>query len=236
MVTDNHIANSSTAKRATELGLPLFTLEDVYHRITTGTLECDVATSFVYWRKIKQPLLGYPKYGIINFHPAPLPEYRGTAGYNLAILNRLDRWSVTAHYVDKDIDTGGIIDAFEFSIDSESETAASLEATSQAFMLGLYRKTLNRVAKEGSLRAIENLGGRYVSRAQTEEMKQFSEGDDIDRQIRAFWFPPYTGAFVEIAGVKYTLINEFILKSLVPGGQTFQLPTTGTRSIPPAAP
>lgn len=33
-------------------------------------------------------------------------------------------------------------------------------------------------------------------------------------KIRAFWFPPYTGAYMEINGEKYTLINDYILKTL----------------------
>ena len=38
--------------------------------------------------------------------------------------------------------------------------------------------------------------------------------ENIDKKIRAFWFPPYTGAYIEIKGKKYTLLNEEMLKKI----------------------
>lgn len=219
VVTDNHMGGSKTAAVAEAHNLCLCSLEDVYRRISSQELEIDLAISFVFWRKIKPPLLDYPKLGIINFHPAPLPDYKGTAGYNLAILEGLDAWSVSAHYIDAGIDTGSIIDQFTFSIDPEEETVVSLEQKSQEFMLALYRKTIRRVARDGILPATSNKGGRYVPRKEMESMKAIKPGDDVDRKIRAFWFPPYTGAYVEINGKRYTLVNDHILRSLAPAEQ-----------------
>jgi len=49
-----------------------------------------------------------------------------------------------------------------------------------------------------------------------ESMKEIDlENDDIDLKIRAFWFPPYNGAYIEVKGNKYTLINNFILRQLI---------------------
>ena len=45
-------------------------------------------------------------------------------------------------------------------------------------------------------------------------MKEVKDGDDIDRKIRAFWFPPYDGAYIKLNGTKYSLANSFILASL----------------------
>ena len=42
-------------------------------------------------------------------------------------------------------------------------------------------------------------------------MKQIRDGDNIEKKIRAFWFPPYDGAYVKINGQKYTLINRQLL-------------------------
>ncbi len=38
--------------------------------------------------------------------------------------------------------------------------------------------------------------------------------DILDSKIRAFWFPPYDGAFIEVNGKKYTLIDREILASI----------------------
>ena len=39
-------------------------------------------------------------------------------------------------------------------------------------------------------------------------MKRINPGDDIDAKIRAFWFPPYDGAFIEIDGQRLHLQIE----------------------------
>ena len=36
--------------------------------------------------------------------------------------------------------------------------------------------------------------------------------DDIDRKIRAFFFPPYRGATITIHDHKFTLLNDEVLK------------------------
>ena len=214
VVTDHEVATSPTAKVAREHDKPLLSLEDVTVGIERGDLDFELAVSFVYWRVLKEPVLSFPKYGIINFHPAPLPDFKGTAGYNLAILEALDSWAVTAHYIDKGVDTGPIIERFEFSIDPEEETAVTIERKRQAFMVSLYKKVLRKALRHGLLPTVPNEGGRYISRKAMEAMKRVEPGDDVDRKIRAFWFPPYTGAYVVIDGKKYTLVNEAILQGL----------------------
>lgn len=221
VLTDSHLPGSQTAEAARRRGLPLFTYEEACEAIEDGRLSFDFAVSFVYWRILKEPLLSHPPLGIINFHPAPLPEYKGTAGYNLAILEGLDEWAVSAHYIDAGIDTGGIVDVFRFSIDPEEETARTLERQSMGFLLRLYKKTVRRVTEaKGALPTMPNEGGRYVARKEMEAMKAIQPGDDVDRKIRAFWFPPYRGAYVEVDGKSYTLVNEHVLKTLTDEGAT----------------
>ena len=111
--------------------------------------------------------------GVVNFHPAPLPEYKGTAGYNLAILEDLPSWAVSAHYVDEDIDTGEIIQVREFPVDRQRETARTLEAKAQPLLLAQFQEITDRLlASEQRLATTANNGGRYVSRAQMEAMKE----------------------------------------------------------------
>lgn len=224
VLTDNHLVGSPTTKIANEYGIKIYTLEQIYDLINNEKIEIDLAISVVYWRKIKEPLISFPKYGTINLHPAPLPDYRGTAGYNIAILNSLDRWAITSHYITSDIDAGPIIDKFEFSIDPIEETVVTLESKSQNFIEALYKKTIREVQNKGILETQKNEGGIYISRQEMESMKEIQEDDDIDKKIRAFWFPPYTGAFITINGNNYTLINDYILKSLVKSGTNLTIP------------
>jgi methionyl-tRNA formyltransferase len=144
-----------------------------------------------------------------------LPEYKGTAGYNLAILEGLASWAVSAHYMDSEIDTGGIVKVFDFPIDLDTETAQTLERKSQPMLYVLFQEVVQAAIESPQpLPTVPNVGGRYVSRAQMEAMKEIRPGDDIGRKIRAFWFPPYDGAYQLIGDQKYTLVNQFILQQL----------------------
>ena len=54
----------------------------------------------------------------------------------------------------------------------------------------------------------------YYSLRELEESKFITPEDTteiIDRKIRAFWNPPYSGAQVNIAGKNYTVIDQNIL-------------------------
>jgi methionyl-tRNA formyltransferase len=59
--------------------------------------------------------------------------------------------------------------------------------------------------------------GRYVSRADFEKLRRIQPDDSaeiIARKIRAFWYPPNSGAAVVIDGKEFTLIDKNILDSL----------------------
>ena len=54
---------------------------------------------------------------------------------------------------------------------------------------------------------------RAINKKQMFEMMKIMPGDGVDTEIQAFWFSPYLGAYVEIDGKQYTLVNDFILNS-----------------------
>ncbi len=214
VVTDDHQETSPTAQVAKKYGLKLLDYEGLMEEISSKQLDFDLVVSYVFWRILKKPLIETPKLGIINFHPAPLPDLRGTGGFNIAILEHQKEFGVTAHYLDEGIDTGPIIEVDRFEINPYEETAQSLEKKSHDRMVKLFKKTLERITKQGVLPSIPMKGGRYLSRKEMEEMKRINPGDDVDTKIRAFWFPPYDGAYVELDGKRYTLVNRKILEEL----------------------
>ncbi len=221
VLTDNHLEGSVTTKVANDLGLQIYTFNQALQAMRQGALSFDLGISMLYWRKLKDEFISLPRLGVINFHPAILPEYKGTAGYNLAILEgRLD-WGVSAHYVDEEIDTGDIIEVKTFPIDYDKETVVTLEKKSVKVLEELAQKIIFKVVSlNGKLPARSNEGGRYISREEMERMKEIREGDDIERKIRAFWFPPYGGAYFPTLGKDYTLVSHFILDSLAPKDST----------------
>ena len=220
--TDSQFPDSLTMLKAKELGIPVVSMEEAEEYVINNPGDIDVVVSYLYWRKIRKPLIDGPKYGCINFHPALLPDYRGTAGYNVAILNKLPEWGATAHYVDEEIDTGSIIRIFKFDFDYRTATAQTLEEKTQTIQVELYKSVVLDVMKKGRLECVpqNKSEGIYISRQEMNDMKQVDldsvTSDELDLKIRAFWFPPYDGANIEVDGKKYTLINSEILKSLQP--------------------
>lgn len=215
VLTDSHLSISPTAALAKQAALPLYEFDAALAAIRNGELEYDLGVSMLYWRKLRDEFLTSPDLGTVNFHPAPLPDYKGTAGYNMAIMDELVEWAVSAHYVDEEIDTGGIIEVLRFAIDPKEETARSLESKSMPMIYSLFVETLNRLLDaQKKLPTTINSGGIYITRPEMEAMKAIKPGDDIAKKIRAFWFPPYQGAYIEIDGAKYTLVDEKMLSSL----------------------
>lgn len=217
VVTDSHIENSPTNKKAKQLGIPVVSLEEVEKMLDKNKINVDLIISYLYWRKIKEPLISHPKYGCINFHPAILPEWKGTAGYNVAILNKLQEWGATAHYINESIDTGDIIKIYKFNFDYNSETAISLEKKTQTAQMNLYKSVVLDIKYNGRPKSTpqDKDRGIYITRREMEDMKKIDlKNDDIDLKVKSFWFPPYTGAYIEINGKKYTLVNDDILKGL----------------------
>ena len=201
-------------------GLPLADVEDVYagiERPGDGALdlsELDLAISFLFWKRIREPLISSPRIGCLNFHPAPLPDMRGLGGYNVAIADAMPEWGVSAHFVDERFDTGDLVAVERFSIDPGSETAFSLDLRSQERLFGLFAGVIDRALRGEELPRTPQGEGRYVSRQELEELRRIRPGDDVERKLRAFWYPPYPGATVEVDGRELTVVDERVLREL----------------------
>jgi methionyl-tRNA formyltransferase len=221
VLTDNHLKGSSTTSVAEQNNVPVLNHSEVEQALTSGSLSYDLGLSMLYWRKLQTVFINTPRLGNINFHPAPLPQYKGTAGYNMAIMDEMESWGATAHYMDENIDTGGIIDVSNFDIEHANETAQSLERKTRPQLLGLFKKTVEAATgRSTKLPTTPNTGGRYITRMEMESMKEIRDGDDLNKKIRAFWFPPYDGAWVTIDGEKVTLVNKFILQKVLGTNET----------------
>ena len=63
-----------------------------------------------------------PKLGTFNLHASLLPNYRGAAPINWAIINGDTKTGVTTFFIDDKIDTGAIILSSEIEITSDENT------------------------------------------------------------------------------------------------------------------
>jgi methionyl-tRNA formyltransferase len=205
---------------ARSLGIPTATDAELYEQLSGGPkrfdlTDVDLVISYLFWRRIRKPLIELPKIGCINFHPAPLPEFQGLWGYNAAIYERLTEWGVTAHFVAETFDTGDIIQERRFPIRSEKETAYTLEGQSMTEMVTLFKDVMSSVKTSRTLPRKPQGTGRYISHAAFNEVRRIAPTDtakDIERKVRAFWFPPLNGAYLEIGGKEYTVVSEELLR------------------------
>jgi methionyl-tRNA formyltransferase len=189
-------------------GLPLVSEAELY---ADPPGEVDVVVSFLFWNLIREPLISLGRVGCLNFHPAPLPDFRGVGGYNLAILEGLPEWGVSCHFVDEQFDTGDLVAVERFPIEPDVETALSLDAKSQEHLAALFERVMQRVLDGEELPRTPQGEGRYLSRAEFEELRVVRPGDDLDRKLRAFWYPPWPGAVIELDGRRLTLVDDDLL-------------------------
>ena len=192
-------------------GVPVVGVEELYAH---PPADVDLVISFLFWERIREPLLSLGRIGCLNFHPAPLPEMRGVGGYNVAILEGMREWGVSCHFVDAGLDTGDLVDVDRFPIDPDHMTALSLDLISQQQLLGLFQRVIGRVLAGDELPRAPQGPGRYVDRDEFERLRRVRPGDDLDRKLRAFWYPPHPGAVVELDGRELTLVDERLLAEL----------------------
>ena len=189
-------------------GLALLGEDELYAR---PPADVDVVISFLFWRLIREPLISLGRVGCLNFHPAPLPDYRGLGGYNVAVLDGLREWGVSCHFVDAGFDTGDIVEVDRFPIDFDRETAFSLDLLSQEHLGALFERVMLRLLEGEELPREPQSEGRYVNREEFEALRQVRPGDDVERKLRAFWYPPYPGAEIEVEGRRFTLTDTALL-------------------------
>lgn len=70
----------------------------------------------VAFRMLPEVVWDMPQYGTFNVHAALLPQYRGAAPINWAVINGETQTGVTTFFLDKDIDTGRVIMQKSFDI------------------------------------------------------------------------------------------------------------------------
>jgi methionyl-tRNA formyltransferase len=147
------------------------------------------------------------RYGIINLHPAPLPDYRGCNSYAHAIMNGEKQYGVTMHYVNEKIDQGRIIRVDRLPIEHD-DTGRSLYDKAQLVAKALFESQFPRIvgkALEGDFVESypqDNSQARYYNRHSLKGLKNISEHKDIHNadfkklydHVRALEFDPFEPA------------------------------------------
>ncbi|MDJ0646448.1 MAG: methionyl-tRNA formyltransferase [Flavobacteriaceae bacterium] len=98
----------------------------------------------VAFRMLPKAVWQQPEYGTFNLHASLLPEYRGAAPINWAIINGEKKTGVTTFFIDEKIDTGEIILQKEVKI-KKHDTAGDLHDRLMEVGSKLVIKTVEKI-------------------------------------------------------------------------------------------
>ena len=137
---------SPVKELAMAYNIPVFQPENFREDNTVeelAALQPDVCAVVAYGRILPQRVLDIPVRGCVNIHASLLPQYRGSAPYQWAVLDGLKETGVTAQHMALKMDAGDIIDAAKTPI-GEHETAGELLDRLAVLGADLLSSTLRR--------------------------------------------------------------------------------------------
>jgi methionyl-tRNA formyltransferase len=141
------LTESAVKKYAVEKGLNLLQpdkLKNVEFLEELKALKADLQV-VVAFRMLPEVVWNMPPMGTINLHGSLLPQYRGAAPINWAIINGETETGVTTFKLQHEIDTGNILLQEKISI-GENETAGELHDEMKVIGAQLLVKTIEGIA------------------------------------------------------------------------------------------
>lgn len=105
---------------AAERGIPVYqpsTLKDEAFASLLAELNPEAIVVVAYGKILPESVLRFPKYGCINVHGSLLPEYRGAAPMQRAIMDGKAVTGITTMYMDVGLDTGDMLLKKEIAIE-----------------------------------------------------------------------------------------------------------------------
>lgn len=119
----DHLQPSAVKEYALSKGLPVLQSEkmknpDFLNQLRSYKADLQVVVAF---RMLPEVVWAMPRFGTFNVHAALLPQYRGAAPINWAIINGEKETGVTTFFLDKDIDTGRIILQKKFPVPDDAD-------------------------------------------------------------------------------------------------------------------
>lgn len=142
-----HLSTPPCAMFAKEKGIPLFQPDDLKEKELASTLRKrmpDFIIVVAYGRFLPQQILEIPKRDALNVHASLLPQYRGAAPINWALINGEERTGISIMRMVKKMDAGPIYADSPCDIEP-TDTAETLSKKLAAMGARLLIETLPRI-------------------------------------------------------------------------------------------
>ncbi len=226
------VNESAVKKYAVEHGIPVLQplkLKDPEFLEQLAAWKADLFV-VVAFRMLPEAVWTMPPLGTFNLHAALLPQYRGAAPINWAVINGERMSGVTTFMIDKDIDTGGIMLRQECRIGPD-ETAGDLH---------------DKLMPIGADLVVQTVEGIIQHNIETRVQRSFIQGSEVLKPAPKLtrelchidWNAPTAQVYNLIRGLSPypTAYTELVRDS----GQPVQLKIFGaepvTADVPAAAP
>lgn len=210
------IKSSAVKKYATSLNIPVLQpsnlkSEDLLEELASFKADVFIVVAF---RVLPKLVWDMPKAGTFNLHASLLPQYRGAAPINWAIINGEKTTGVTTFRINDNIDTGDIMFQEEEDI-LASDTAGTLHGRLMKKGAGLVLKTINSI-ENGHIPSIPQRERTHLQPAP----KIYKNDCQIDfqkstEQVYNFirGLSPYPGAWFKIRGMVFRVLLALVEKN-----------------------
>ncbi len=174
---------------------------------------------------LKQQIIAIPKKGCINTHASLLPDYRGRAPLNWAIINGEKRVGVTVHNIETGIDTGDIILQEPVEVEEDDYIENVLMKVTSIYP-DVVNNAVDLIAEDKVIGKKQDMSkGRYFGKrtATDGEIDWTKDAQQIFNLIRAV-SRPYPGAYSYIGDNnrvviwRAELIDQTELQKSLPNG------------------
>jgi methionyl-tRNA formyltransferase len=180
----------------------------------------------VAFRMLPESVWDMPELGTFNLHASLLPQYRGAAPVNWAIINGEKETGVTTFLIDHEIDTGKIISSEKITI-AETDNAGTVHDKLMAIGAQLVLKTVDAIVS-GTAQRIEQKHAMSQEIVLKPAPKIFKETCKIDwgktvGEIHNFvrGLAPYPAAWTDLKTINNDIISLKVFevaKIAIPNG------------------
>lgn len=123
-------------------------------------LNADLGLIFGFGIRLRRNLINSFKYGILNFHPGCLREFRGRHPIGWALIERKDNLTLTGHLIEEDFDLGWVINTAEISIEKNDSELSLVKKVLVLIRKKFLFECVNRLINKKFMYKIYD--GRYL--------------------------------------------------------------------------
>ena len=194
-----------------------------------AALKPDVCAVVAYGRMLPQRVLDIPACGCINIHASVLPQYRGSAPYQWAVLDGCKQTGVSAQYMVREMDAGDVIGAVKTPI-GPNETAGELLDRLAQLGAELLSETLTKY-RDGSLTATPQDADKVTFAPMLDKSMCPIDWGKTAQQVHDHvrGLHPWPVATMELKGQKFKVHATAVVEGSGEPGQILGLTKTGLK-------